>query len=247
MVFNSTYYAYANFFLILLMEYIYILFLREIYQDSMSLEPIKSIYKYTILLFPIIFFLFIILSIFRLNTNSVFFVGHIFNGPFMIAILMVNYKRTGYFAVIKYGMVILFLSVLFTAIFSIRFNLGYNQFAIDSYPLVFVRIGMLIDVFLFQFALMQYWLHQEKLLITEKIESQLATERIRTKISNELHDDLGASLSGLMMYSHLTKSQIEPNNLEAHYSLDIMANSSSQMVSKLKDIVWFTNPNEDSL
>ncbi len=74
----------------------------------------------------------------------------------------------------------------------------------------------------------------------------LLSERLR--ISSELHDEVGATLSGIAMYSHLTKEQMKHGRTtEIEKSLNIMQHSSTQMVDKLSDIVWLINPAQDSL
>jgi signal transduction histidine kinase len=70
----------------------------------------------------------------------------------------------------------------------------------------------------------------------------------RLRISRELHDEVGATLSGIAMYSHLTKEQIKNAQInEVEKSLNIMQQSSGEMVNKLNDIVWLINPDQDSL
>ncbi|MES2774621.1 MAG: tetratricopeptide repeat protein [Bacteroidota bacterium] len=70
----------------------------------------------------------------------------------------------------------------------------------------------------------------------------------RLRISTDLHDEVGATLSGIAMYSHLTREQIKVNNISGvENSLHVMQQSSSHMVNKLNDIVWFINPDQDSL
>jgi signal transduction histidine kinase len=70
----------------------------------------------------------------------------------------------------------------------------------------------------------------------------------RLRISRELHDEVGATLSGIAMYSHLAKEQIKNNKTtEVEKSLTIMQQSSGEMVNKLNDIVWLVNPEQDSL
>ena len=65
----------------------------------------------------------------------------------------------------------------------------------------------------------------------------------RSRISRELHDEVGATLSGIAMYSHMTKQQIKnANTAEVERSLNIMQQSSGEMVNKLNDIVWLYKP-----
>jgi len=91
-----------------------------------------------------------------------------------------------------------------------------------------------------------------KAYIKEKEEMKLKSEHTmlneRLRISSELHDEVGATLSGISMYSHLINEQLKSNNTGGiKKSIQVMQQSSSQMVDKLNDIVWFINPEKDSL
>ncbi len=71
---------------------------------------------------------------------------------------------------------------------------------------------------------------------------------VRTKISQDLHDEVGATLSGIAMYSHLTKDQVKAKKTdEVEQSLNVIQRSAGEMVDKLNDIVWLVNPQHDSL
>jgi len=82
----------------------------------------------------------------------------------------------------------------------------------------------------------------------KKLQKQQAVLNERLRISSELHDEVGATLSGIAMYSHLTKEQLKTGQIaEIEKSLNVMQQSSVQMVDKLNDIVWLINPEQDSL
>ncbi len=71
---------------------------------------------------------------------------------------------------------------------------------------------------------------------------------IRTKISHDLHDEVGATLSGIAMYSHLSREQIKKGQTtEVESSLSVIQKSAGDMINKLSDIVWVVNPQHDSL
>jgi ligand-binding sensor domain-containing protein/two-component sensor histidine kinase len=72
--------------------------------------------------------------------------------------------------------------------------------------------------------------------------------KVRSKISQDLHDEVGATLSGISMYSYLTRVQIKNKQLEeVEKSLKTIEQSAGDMVNKLNDIVWVVNPRHDSL
>lgn len=77
---------------------------------------------------------------------------------------------------------------------------------------------------------------------------RLRLANLRTKISQDLHDEVGATLSGIAMYSYIAKDQIKHgNNEEVENSLTIIKDNASEMVAKLNDIVWAVNPLQDNL
>ena len=82
----------------------------------------------------------------------------------------------------------------------------------------------------------------------KRIQSRQALSNERLRISQELHDEVGATLSGISMYSHLTKEQMKhAQTAEVEKSLNIMQHSAGEMVNKLNDIVWLINPGQDTL
>jgi signal transduction histidine kinase len=79
-----------------------------------------------------------------------------------------------------------------------------------------------------------------------KSRQALLSERLR--ISRELHDEVGATLSGIAMYTYLAREQVrQEKNAEAESSLTYMQKSAGEMVSKLSDIVWLINPEQDTI
>lgn len=84
--------------------------------------------------------------------------------------------------------------------------------------------------------------------LMRKIQYQQELADHRLRISQDLHDEVGATLSGIAMYSHLSKDQLKNDQLnQARTSLAIIQESASEMVNKLNDIVWLTNPDQDEM
>lgn len=71
---------------------------------------------------------------------------------------------------------------------------------------------------------------------------------VRDKISRDLHDEVGATLSGIALYSNLARRQLSlKKENETGNSLHVIEQSASEMVNKLNDIVWAVNPKYDSV
>lgn len=82
----------------------------------------------------------------------------------------------------------------------------------------------------------------------KRFQNQRGVLNERLRISRELHDELGSTLSGILMYSHLTREQIYATKTEeVEKSLNNIQQSAGEMVEKLSDIVWLVNPEKDSL
>lgn len=89
-------------------------------------------------------------------------------------------------------------------------------------------------------------LAQVRSLQSQLVETEKINERLR--ISRELHDDIGGTLSGIVLYSHLAENQIQSQHTdEVEQSLNVIQQSANDMVSKLSDILWSVNPEHNSL
>ncbi|MBJ7882906.1 sensor histidine kinase [Gelidibacter salicanalis] len=87
----------------------------------------------------------------------------------------------------------------------------------------FIMLVMLVMVG-FMYAIFRY-----------RFQQALAMERLRTKISSDLHDDVGSLLSGLAMQTEL----MEMNASEADkFKLQKIASISRNAISQMRDLVW---------
>jgi signal transduction histidine kinase len=133
---------------------------------------------------------------------------------------------------------------------------------------VFIDIGIMayddtMQAFLIPFGVMPQmlmiliFLVRKAITLIKEREIKIAEEMLkgqqsilneRMRMSRELHDEVGATLSGISMYSHLTKEQIKNDQTdEVEKSLNIIQQNAGEMVNKLSDIVWLTNPGQDSM
>jgi signal transduction histidine kinase len=81
-----------------------------------------------------------------------------------------------------------------------------------------------------------------------EMQNQEALNNDRLRISRELHDEVGSTLSGIAMYSHVAKEQMRSGDTPGVTdSLSVMQTSATDMVKKLSDIVWLINPERDTI
>ncbi len=85
--------------------------------------------------------------------------------------------------------------------------------------------------------------HQRRL---KELEQERAIERERARIAQDLHDDLGSSLTRISLLSDLARADKDhPNQVEVHAQK--ISQSAGQTVRALEEIVWALRPGSDSL
>ncbi|HEX8461581.1 MAG TPA: ATP-binding protein, partial [Segetibacter sp.] len=80
------------------------------------------------------------------------------------------------------------------------------------------------------------------IIYKNRVSQILRVENLRRKISSDLHDDIGATLSSINIYSELAKREKENTAF-----LQTIQEQATSTVSALDDLVWSINPNNDNL
>jgi signal transduction histidine kinase len=80
-----------------------------------------------------------------------------------------------------------------------------------------------------------------------QLETQENNLKDRLRISQDLHDSIGSTLSSIAVYSQVAKIHGEKNEHEnLHELLEKISGTSNEMVGEMNDIVWAINPRNDS-
>lgn len=81
-----------------------------------------------------------------------------------------------------------------------------------------------------------------------RIAQIIKLERVRTRLATDLHDDIGSSLSKIAILSEVVRQKNGgATNGGGFEPLEIIANTSREMVDSMSDIVWAINPERDHL
>ena len=80
-----------------------------------------------------------------------------------------------------------------------------------------------------------------------RVKRLLELERVRTRIATDLHDDIGSSLSQIAILSEVVRQKVGNNGNGANEPLNLIADTSREMVDSMSDIVWAINPQKDHL
>ncbi|TRZ74245.1 MAG: hypothetical protein D4R97_04315 [Bacteroidetes bacterium] len=83
-------------------------------------------------------------------------------------------------------------------------------------------------------------------LYQKDLDRQLMLERERARISQDMHDDIGAGLTKIAMISE-APVKTDDQGLEIRKRMVKVASSSRDMISRLNVIVWALNPKYDNL
>jgi signal transduction histidine kinase len=248
-VLNSWWFKLLNTPLVMSGSILFTLFLREFFGGLINNRTLTLILKISLTIQLFMFIPFIVLYLAGKATELIFnivnFVG-LASGVWIATIII--RKKMPYANLVVAGFIFFITgSFLTSAMLIMRLHDVHHLFT-DTYPLFFVKCGLLIQMICYLVAIIKKWHFQEKQLSMQKLESALLLEKMRNRISSELHDDIGSTLSGISMYSHMAKSQSASGEKEkVDKSLQVIQQSANEMVDKLKDIVWSVNPREDSL
>lgn len=89
-------------------------------------------------------------------------------------------------------------------------------------------------IFLFLYAIYKWRFENVKKLFN-----------VRNSISKNLHDEIGAMLSSINIYSDIARTKTE-NNQEANSLMSKIYEGSQQALESINDIVWYVNPRNDN-
>ncbi|MBL7927574.1 MAG: hypothetical protein JNK61_11775 [Bacteroidia bacterium] len=79
-------------------------------------------------------------------------------------------------------------------------------------------------------------------------EKEKATEKTRAELSRDLHDDLGATLSSLSVYSMAAKGRLQNNQLtDLPHILDTIGTHAQEMVMHINERVWLLKPENNTI
>lgn len=134
-----------------------------------------------------------------------------------------------------------------------------NKSVLPGPPLLYFEIGLVLAIVAFLIGLIQKnrkelvaQTKKEEELIRlaekEKLESQLAVLKAqqdeRNRISADMHDDLGAGMTAIRLYSELAKNKTGNNAIS---EIDKISSSANELLNKMNAIIWSMNSNNDTL
>lgn len=108
--------------------------------------------------------------------------------------------------------------------------------------LPFWRTWWFISAIILFFLSLFYFFYRHRLKEVRRI------ERLRNKIARDLHDDVGATLSTIMLYGNSIKKKAPVLKKEDIMNIvNKISKSAGEMIDEMNDIVWTINPKNDNM
>ena len=80
-----------------------------------------------------------------------------------------------------------------------------------------------------------------------RISRLLAVEKLQSRISRDLHDEVGSTLSSITMLSKLARTKVNGEKNPLDSLIMRIEEGSQRMTQNMQDIVWAVNPGNDSM
>jgi signal transduction histidine kinase len=83
--------------------------------------------------------------------------------------------------------------------------------------------------------------------LQKKIKEQKALLEVRNKISKNLHDDIGSTLTSIHILSNVSEQAIDKDPVRVKEMLHTISGQSKQVQQNMSDIVWAIRPDNDKI
>ncbi len=81
-----------------------------------------------------------------------------------------------------------------------------------------------------------------------RLKRRLQVERLRVRLSRDLHDDIGGTLSSISILSNVVKKRAEASgDMDNAASMEKISERSLRLMRDMSDIVWSVDPGKDSM
>jgi signal transduction histidine kinase/streptogramin lyase len=105
----------------------------------------------------------------------------------------------------------------------------------------FWQTGWFISLMLTIIAMVAYGMHRLRL------NKALAVEKLRARVSRDLHDDMGSTLSTINILSSMAKAKLTTDQKKTAEYLGKISDNSQRMMEAMDDIVWAIKPDNDTM
>ena len=111
----------------------------------------------------------------------------------------------------------------------------------------YVMIAVNLNLFLFTISMVYEMWKNNKELTKLDLENARELYQQRFEISNDLHDDLGSTLSSLHIYSSIARKHVGVNPVQVRENLDLISVNVFTLMEKINDVIWSVSTKQSNV
>lgn len=257
---NSLFLGYFDFFFLMVGTVFYIEFTRKFLDTPVNYKILDKIFVFEkwflIALLILHTFLHFFTHMFWLENlieNSMKFIA-LAIGVVYVVIAIAQKKRLLNYLALGNTALIIFSFISLALIWG-----NVRMYSVWSSALFYYDVGLVLGLIFFlvgltyknRAELIERTKIEERMKLEAKkkeYESQLAIlkaqQEVRNRISADMHDDLGAGMTSIRLYSELAKNKLTDKQLP---EIDKISSSANELLNKMNAIIWSMSSSNDSL
>ena len=122
-------------------------------------------------------------------------------------------------------------------------DLDNNLFSVSNS----ILFGLTINFFFFTFSLINGMWKRNKEISVLELNRAMELYQQRVDISNDLHDDLGATLSSLHIYSSIAQKYVDADPAKTRANLDLISTNVFTLMEKINDVIWSVSSKQSNV
>jgi len=118
----------------------------------------------------------------------------------------------------------------------------YFEIAAFWWQTIWFRILVALSIIAVLYVWINLWLAQKWNEQKNKLEKELAILKEHERISADLHDDIGSTLSSISVYSELADKYYESRPEKSHEIVHKISVQTRELMTRIEDIIWSLKP-----
>ena len=195
------------------LTFFYIQFLTnylELHRHKLKLYYLIKYYSwYNVVLF----FVFLLMSFFKIESKNVFAMASLLTMPVNLAMLIMTWRISSSSVYAKVAAYAITCAVIGELICHLLIHSGTDTYALyGGNAFIPAQVGVLLDVFILGYGLSLKAAESDKKLVQTLLENQQIVETERSRLAKDLHDGLGGLLSGIKLTLNSVADKIPEKN-----------------------------------
>jgi signal transduction histidine kinase len=172
---------------------------------------------------------------------AVYFINYVVQFYVVVYLLWIRQTRVRFIA---FGTLFIFVIVKVALIPNFQSDqLDANLLSISNVML----FGLTINFLFFTFSLIHGMWERSREMALLELNRAVELNNQRVEIGNDLHDDLGATLSSLHIYSSIAQKFVEDDPAKTKANLDLISSNVFTLMEKINDVIWSVSSKQSNV